>query len=104
MVGMPLNRSIWFLIACFLAVFASVQSGFAEEHSQRAQKNAVEAKLQEEKAIEHRFNVDGEGGEYETLVIGGPHMPGHLEVRGEVVWQGTRGTFEFTEVRPVVAH
>ena len=25
----------------------------------------------ESKALQHRFNVDGEGGEYETLVIGG---------------------------------
>jgi len=37
------------------------------------------------------------------LVIGGPHLPGRLEVQGEVVWQGTRGTFEFTEVNPVPA-
>ena len=57
----------------------------------------------EEKALEYRFNVDGEGGEYETLVIGGPHLPGRLEVQGEVVWQGARGTFEFTEVKPVLA-
>jgi diphthamide synthase (EF-2-diphthine--ammonia ligase) len=57
----------------------------------------------EQKALEYRFNVDGEGGEYETLVIGGPHLPGRLEVQGEVVWQGTRGTFEFTEVNPVPA-
>ena len=60
--------------------------------------------LLEKKANQYRFNVDGEGGEYETLVVGGPHMPGRLEVQGEVVWQGTRGTFEFTEVRPVFAH
>ena len=32
------------------------------------------AKL-EQKAEQFRFNVDGEGGEYETLVVGGPHYP-----------------------------
>ena len=30
----------------------------------------------EELAKRYRFNVDGEGGEYETLVTGGPHLPG----------------------------
>ena len=59
--------------------------------------------LLEEKSLEYRFNVDGEGGEYETLVIAGPHLAGRLDVQGEVVWQGTRGTFEFTEVKPVPA-
>jgi diphthine-ammonia ligase len=49
----------------------------------------------------HRFNVDGEGGEYETLVVAGPHLPGRLEVTGEVNWHGNRGTFEFTSVRTV---
>lgn len=53
----------------------------------------------ESKAQQHRFNVDGEGGEYETLVIGGPHLSGRLEVSGQVDWDGVRGTFEFDEVK-----
>ena len=43
----------------------------------------------------YRFNVDGEGGEFETLVVGGPHLPGHLELSGEVDWDGIRGVRNF---------
>ena len=49
-------------------------------------------------SLQFRFNVDGEGGEYETLVIGGPHLPGRLNVTGAVRWEGSRGMFEFDEV------
>jgi diphthamide synthase (EF-2-diphthine--ammonia ligase) len=59
------------------------------------------AKL-EQKAEQFRFNVDGEGGEYETLVIGGPHLPGRLEIEGQSVWKGNRGTFECSKVVPVI--
>lgn len=52
----------------------------------------------EELASTFRFNVDGEGGEYETLVVGGPHLKGRLEVKGSPLWEGTRGTFEFESV------
>lgn len=59
------------------------------------------AKL-EQKADQFRFNVDGEGGEYETLVVGGPHLPGRLEIEGQAVWKGNRGTFECSKVVPVI--
>ena len=49
-------------------------------------------------SLQFRFNVDGEGGEYETLVIGGPHLPGRLNVTGAVRWEGSRGMLEFDEV------
>ncbi|RJU94880.1 MAG: diphthine--ammonia ligase [Candidatus Poseidoniales archaeon] len=49
----------------------------------------------------YRFNVDGEGGEYETLVVGGPHLPGHLELSGEVDWDGVRGVFEISSVQAI---
>lgn len=55
----------------------------------------------EQKAAEFRFNVDGEGGEYETLVVGGPHLPGRLVIEGQAVWKGNRGTFECSKVVPV---
>ena len=38
-----------------------------------------------------RFNVDGEGGEYETIVISGPHFNGHIQIDGQVKWDGRRG-------------
>ncbi len=46
-------------------------------------------------AERYRFHVEGEGGEYETLVVAGPHMDGRLEVEGEVVWDGVRGHVSF---------
>ena len=55
----------------------------------------------EQRSKAFRFNVDGEGGEYETLVIAGPHLEGRLHVQGTVHWDGTRGTFEFGDVTTV---
>ncbi len=57
--------------------------------------------LLEQRSKAFRFNVDGEGGEYETLVIAGPHLGGRLHVQGTVHWDGTRGTFEFDDVTAV---
>lgn len=45
-------------------------------------------------ANKHRFHVEGEGGEYETLVVKGPHMDGRLFVEGTVHWDGIRGHYE----------
>ena len=42
----------------------------------------------------HRFNLDGEGGEFETIVVRGPHMRRDIVVQGEVVWKGSRGSLE----------
>lgn len=55
----------------------------------------------EELSQKYRFNVDGEGGEYETLVTGGPHLPGRLELIGTVLWDGRRGTFEIEQVHSI---
>ena len=41
----------------------------------------------------HRFNVDGEGGEYETMVVSGPHFKGFINVTGSKNWDGRRGNF-----------
>ena len=45
-------------------------------------------------AAKHRFHVEGEGGEYETLVVKGPHMQGRLAVEGTVHWDGVRGHYD----------
>ena len=42
----------------------------------------------------HRFNLDGEGGEFETIVVSAPHMRRDVIVEGEVVWTGSRGSLE----------
>ncbi len=46
-------------------------------------------------AVKYRFHLDGEGGEYETLVIAGPHMNGELELEFEKHWDGVRGHLSF---------
>ena len=45
-----------------------------------------------------RFNVDGEGGEYETLVVSGPHFEGKIKIDGASQWSGTRGEFHITNI------
>ncbi len=46
-------------------------------------------------ATKYRFHVDGEGGEYETIVIAGPHMDGSLKLDFETHWDGVRGHLIF---------
>ena len=46
-------------------------------------------------AHQYRFNIEGEGGEYETLVISGPHVDGSLNVESTTHWDGVRGHLEF---------
>ena len=46
----------------------------------------------------HRFNVDGEGGEYETLVVYGPHFEGQIVVTGTHEWYGRRGELQISEI------
>lgn len=46
-------------------------------------------------AQKHRFHVEGEGGEYETLVLSGPHVHGRLEVTWSKAWDGRRGHLVF---------
>ncbi|MCS5532837.1 MAG: diphthine--ammonia ligase [Candidatus Poseidoniaceae archaeon] len=55
----------------------------------------------EQLSKKYRFNVDGEGGEYETLVLSGPHMDGKLEVEYQSNWDGVRGHIDFTQIKAV---
>ena len=57
--------------------------------------NVKQLKLLSEK---YRFNVDGEGGEYETFVVGGPHLPRTLEVEGTASFDSVRGVFKITKI------
>ena len=54
-------------------------------------------KLQE-LSMKHRFNVDGEGGEYETFVLGGPIWSRPLKVVGEEQHTDSRGVFTIHSV------
>ena len=42
-------------------------------------------------AAEHRFNVDGEGGEFETAVLNAPWMNSRIKTQHTVHWTGRRG-------------
>jgi uncharacterized protein (TIGR00290 family) len=44
-------------------------------------------------AEKHRFNLDGEGGEFETVVLAAPHMRARIECSAESQWDGTRGVW-----------
>ena len=46
-----------------------------------------------------RFNSDGEGGEYETLVLDSPHMKRRITLDGEMSWQRNRGSWNITSGR-----
>ena len=46
----------------------------------------------------YRFNVDGEGGEYETLVVYGPHFDGKIVVTGSTMWHGIRGELQISNI------
>jgi len=50
-------------------------------------------------ALNDRYGVHplGEGGEFETLVVAGPHMDGRLVVEYETEWAGDRGRVRVTD-------
>jgi len=43
---------------------------------------------------EYGVHVLGEGGEFETLVVDGPHMDRRIELEYERRWEGTRGSID----------
>ena len=50
---------------------------------------------------EYGVHPIGEGGEYETLVVDGPHMDRKLAIEYEPTWDGTRGSIDVTDARLV---
>ena len=46
----------------------------------------------EELNEEYGVHILGEGGEFETLVVDGPHMDQRIELEYDTEWDGTRGT------------
>ncbi|MFC4988151.1 diphthine--ammonia ligase [Saliphagus infecundisoli] len=55
--------------------------------------------LAELEALSEEYGVHllGEGGEFETLVVDGPHMDRRIELSSEPVWEGTRGRLRVTD-------
>lgn len=48
---------------------------------------------------EFRFSIDGEGGEFETIITSGPHMNGRITFDYETHWFGNRGHIEITDMQ-----
>jgi ABC transporter with metal-binding/Fe-S-binding domain ATP-binding protein len=46
---------------------------------------------------EYGVHLLGEGGEFETFVVDGPHMERRIELEYERVWEGDRGHVEITD-------
>ena len=46
---------------------------------------------------EYGVHMLGEGGEFETLVVDGPHMDRRIELEYEPRWEGTRGSIDVTD-------
>ncbi|MEC7708905.1 MAG: diphthine--ammonia ligase [Candidatus Thermoplasmatota archaeon] len=55
--------------------------------------------LLKEASGEFRFNLDGEGGEFETIVTDAPHMKRRILMDGKALWSGSRGVLELTSCR-----
>ena len=48
---------------------------------------------------EYGVHILGEGGEFETLVVDGPHMDRRIELQYDAEWEGTRGYLRITDAR-----
>ncbi len=57
------------------------------------------AALDELEALAESYGVHplGEGGEFETIVVDGPHMDRRIDIAYETTWDGTRGSIELTD-------
>ncbi len=49
--------------------------------------------------IEFHLDLDGEGGEFETIVVSAPHMRRDVILEGETFWKGSRGSLEILSCR-----
>ena len=46
-----------------------------------------------------RFNLDGEGGEFETITLDAPHFKKTIICEGEKNWNGVRGVWNITKIQ-----
>ena len=46
----------------------------------------------------YRFNLDGEGGEFETITLNAPHFKKSIHCEGEISWDGVRGAWNITKI------
>lgn len=48
----------------------------------------------------HGVHVLGEGGEFETIVLDGPHMSHPINIEYDISWDGVRGHIDITTIDP----
>ncbi len=46
-----------------------------------------------------RFNLDGEGGEFETITVDAPHFKKAIICEGDKIWNGVRGQWNLTKIQ-----
>lgn len=73
-----------------IRVVAVAAAGLDRSWLGRRIDHAAFSELRELQA-EHGIHLLGEGGEYETLVVDGPHMDRAIRFEAAEVWDGTRG-------------
>ena len=83
----------------FEVMFVSVSAdGLGEEWLGRMLDEETLSKL-EILSEQYRFNIDGEGGEFETVVLSSPCMDRRIECSTESLWEGRRGTLAIRDAR-----
>ena len=83
----------------FQVVFTSVSTEGMDEGWLGRELDEESLGILKEASSKYRFNLDGEGGEFETIVTGAPHMKRKIMIDGEVIWQGQRGVLELKSCR-----
>ena len=83
----------------FEVVFTSVSTEGMDERWIGSKLDEDALNELKEASREFRFNLDGEGGEFETIVTEAPHMKRKILLDGKVVWYGSRGVLELKSCR-----
>ena len=83
----------------FEVVFTSVSTEGMDERWIGSKLDEDTLNELKEASREFRFNLDGEGGEFETIVTDAPNMKRKILLDGEVIWHGSRGVFELKSCR-----
>ena len=95
----PFNHMESLLVHGFEVVFTSVSTDGMDERWVGKNLDWVSLGLLARISKEFRFNLDGEGGEFETIVVGAPHMRRKILLEGETIWKGPRGVLKVKSCR-----
>ena len=83
----------------FEVMFVSVSADGLEEEWLGSMLDIGSLERLELLSQKHRFNIDGEGGEFETVVLSSPCMNKRIECTTESLWEGSRGTLTIQDAR-----